>query len=149
PKSFGSLKLLHFTDVHYLHPVDKEFMTKVFHTIQSLKPDLICFTGDLADHSKSPIDELIPLLKELEAPLGKFAVIGNHDGRHQGLDFVWKQSNFVYLKDDHYVIRNGGERLVIAGIEYINYLKQTTGPVIQSMIHKALKGVLKNDFTIL
>lgn len=149
PKSLETLRLLHFTDIHYLHPVDYEFMTKVFDTIQSLEPDLICFTGDIADHSKTPIEELTPLLQKLEAPLGKYAVIGNHDGRHQRLDSVWKQSHFIYLKDDHHVIRHRGERIVIAGIEYVNYIKQTTGPVIQNMIQKALQGVLKNDFTIL
>lgn len=45
------------------------------------KPDLILLTGDLLDTWVEPevLDALVPVLARLRAPLGVFAVVGNHD----------------------------------------------------------------------
>ena len=47
--------------------------------IQKQSPDLILFTGDFVNQKAEETLPYIPSWKALQAPLGKFAVLGNHD----------------------------------------------------------------------
>ncbi len=70
----ASVRLVHFTDLHYRGQDD--YTEKVIKRINSLSPDIICFTGDLVEktaHLKGALDHL----SNLKAPL--YAVPGNHD----------------------------------------------------------------------
>jgi len=42
-------------------------------------PDLICLTGDFITADADHLQPLTPLLEQLHAPLGVYAVLGNHD----------------------------------------------------------------------
>lgn len=148
PLAFQSCKVLHFTDIHYQHPVTKKDLAKVMEQINRLKPDIICFTGDLADHSATPIKELIPLLSDLKAPMGKFAIMGNHDGRHLDLSRVWRESGFVYLQNEHRIIRYKGDQLAMAGIDYLP--QSLTSPrAIRRLVRQALDGIEPETCTVM
>lgn len=43
------------------------------------RADLVLLGGDFVSFHARYVDALVPLLAEVEAPLGKFAVLGNHD----------------------------------------------------------------------
>lgn len=81
PNSFADCKLVHFSDVHLGHFFKPEQLQGVLDLIQNEQPDLICFTGDIVDLETQSFSAAIPMLAKLEAPLGKFAVLGNHDYR--------------------------------------------------------------------
>lgn len=74
-------RIVHFTDVH--HKGDRKYLEKVIQTVNSLKPDVACFTGDLIDKKKD-VAEALELLSTIEAPL--VGVPGNHD--------YWAQVDF-------------------------------------------------------
>jgi len=67
-------RLVHFTDLH--HKGDREYLQQVVATINSLKPDFVCFTGDLLE-DKQYLDETLELLAGIQYPL--YGVPGNHD----------------------------------------------------------------------
>jgi uncharacterized protein len=46
--------------------------------VQALQPDLIVLVGDLFERSSDPA-EMVPVMQRLSAPLGVYAVRGNHD----------------------------------------------------------------------
>lgn len=75
------LRLVHFTDVH--HKGDRGWLAKVVAKINSLRPDFVCFTGDLVEDSHH-VPEALELLGKLEAPL--VGIPGNHD--------YWAQVDF-------------------------------------------------------
>ena len=52
PISFEGLKIVHFTDVHYGRTVKNAELEHLVNEINSLKPDLIFFTGDLIDKER-------------------------------------------------------------------------------------------------
>lgn len=74
------LKILHFTDLHWNRQFPKKLIVKIKNKIDAFKPDLILFTGDFLCRSRlENANELKLFLRSLNAPLGCFAVLGNHD----------------------------------------------------------------------
>jgi len=67
-------RIVHFTDLH--HKGDRALLQAVVQRINNLKPDLVCFTGDLVEESVH-VEEALACLRELRAPL--YGVPGNHD----------------------------------------------------------------------
>ena len=63
--------------------------------INDQKSDLILFTGDLVNN-KSSEASLVEKLSGLEAPYGKFSVLGNHDyGDYNQWEEAAKQENII------------------------------------------------------
>lgn len=107
-KSGQGIKIAHFTDTHFSwHTKPRRFL-KFAKSIKENCPDMILFTGDLFDKvdwaSKRDWTDLIGILSELQAPLGKLAILGNHDFDNQkNADFVkqiLKQSGFKILQNE-------------------------------------------------
>lgn len=88
PSSLDQIQILYFSDLHAFYREDTEFMTRIFDTIASLKPDIIVFGGDLIDASIPSLSEdqsqiLNDQWDKLSAPLGCFAILGDDDLIHQ------------------------------------------------------------------
>ncbi len=132
PDSFKGLSIVQLSDIHlagfYRHP---GYIKKVVKMVNELQPDLICFTGDMVHNFSEEVDPFIDILKELSAPLGKIAVLGNHD---YGTYFSWdskeeetanlervktqiRASGFDLLLNEHRTISLNGDTLVILGVE--------------------------------
>lgn len=78
PKEWDGLTILHLTDLHFIGTLSLPFFEFIAEKAQSLNADLICFTGDLLDEDE--FNEWIPTtLGKLEAPFGKYFILGNHD----------------------------------------------------------------------
>lgn len=117
---YKGTKLIHFSDVHLGHFMGTNDLQAVVAVIQEEHPDVICFTGDLVDESISPLAAAVPILSQLQAPLGKFAVLGNHDYRIDQQKSVQEgltASGFEVLENRHVVVTKNGESLYIAGVE--------------------------------
>ena len=63
--------------------IESNFVKKLVNKINSIKPDLIVFTGDLIDENaefnSSDASVVTKYLNKLEASTGKYAVKGQHD----------------------------------------------------------------------
>ncbi|MBW7456935.1 metallophosphoesterase, partial [Paenibacillus sepulcri] len=80
PRSYEGLRIVHFSDVHLDFHYGLDRMEGLVAKLRELQPDLLCFTGDLYDNSVGSSKEgCSRLLGQLKAPLGKWAVLGNHD----------------------------------------------------------------------
>jgi predicted MPP superfamily phosphohydrolase len=88
PESFHGLRVVQLSDIHlagfFQHP---GYIRKVVRQVNLLQPDLILFTGDLVHNFAEETDPFVDILNGLKAPLGKFAVLGNHD---YGAYYQWK-----------------------------------------------------------
>lgn len=85
-KSFDDFKIVFFSDVHYDEYIVNKDIEKLVDLINKENPDMVLFGGDLIDRysqkgylTQDKRDFLISKLKEIEAPFGKYAVLGNHD----------------------------------------------------------------------
>lgn len=83
PPKWRGRKIVFFSDLHLGRGMPVERLEKVVDTILSENPDLILFGGDLSERAEKRTTEekaaWLPILQKLEAPLGCFAVNGNHD----------------------------------------------------------------------
>ena len=78
-KEFNGFKIVHISDFHSGSFDNKQKLKYGIDLINKQKPDIILFTGDLVNNTA---DEILPwkdLLSSLEAPFGKYSVLGNHD----------------------------------------------------------------------
>jgi uncharacterized protein len=120
PKAFAGMRMVQFSDVHLGKYYSNVRLENLVTEIMELKPDLICFTGDLFDtHDGDPNDEIIPILAKLNAPFGKFAVLGNHDhalGKSRITDIL-HNSGFHVLDNEQSIVEKQGEQIRIAGVD--------------------------------
>ncbi len=126
PESFDGLKIVHFSDIHYGTIVDSKKLDEIVKKINDLKPNIVVFTGDLYDESIDLSDkykeEIKESLSKIQAPLGKYAVSGNHDYSNDGYSELMKNSGFTYLDSENELIYyNGDTPIRIEG--YPSYLK--------------------------
>ena len=78
PKSFDGLKIVHISDIHLKSFAHRpESLRRAVDRINSLNPDMVCFTGDLITMDVSEMDGLEDILKDIQSPV--FSVMGNHD----------------------------------------------------------------------
>ena len=77
-------RFVHFTDLH--HKGDHKWLASVVERINALKPEFVCFTGDLIEE-KEHLAETLELLKQIKTPL--FGVPGNHD--------YWSHADFKVI----------------------------------------------------
>lgn len=81
----GSLRIVMAADTHFGLLSGKDHAERLVRESNALKPDVILLPGDLFDDDIRPfLDQGIDrILAKLEAPLGVYATLGNHD-RHDG-----------------------------------------------------------------
>ena len=67
------------SDFHLYPFTEVSFLKRAFGVARQLKADVVVLLGDFVDSTVDAIDELVPALGDLDARLGVFAVLGNHD----------------------------------------------------------------------
>ena len=76
---FHGTRIAHLTDFHYGKHLPKGYLEHAIERAAAEKPDLIALTGDFIDRGPRHVKEAAKLFKGLHAPLGVYAVLGNHD----------------------------------------------------------------------
>jgi uncharacterized protein len=97
PESFRGLRILQLSDIHSGSFNDKEAVIRGVELAMREKPDLILFTGDLVNDRALEMDGYIEIFKKLNAPLGVFSVLGNHD---YGDYFPWPDRDEEHLRKE-------------------------------------------------
>jgi predicted MPP superfamily phosphohydrolase len=81
PPPFRGTTVALLADVHHGPFVPLGYIRHVVELTNALRPDLILLAGDYVHHSADYITPGIAELGKLAAPMGRFAVRGNHDNR--------------------------------------------------------------------
>ena len=109
-------RFLQVSDLH-LGLLNREgALKRVVSRLKELEPDLLVATGDMVDAQLDHLDGLSDLWGEINPPLGKFAVTGNHEvyaGLGQSLEFL-RGSGFTVLRNES---RDVGDILTLAGVD--------------------------------
>jgi predicted MPP superfamily phosphohydrolase len=117
------LVVVQLSDLHLGPLLAKGWLSRRIADVEALKPDLIAVTGDVLDHDASRAEALAPVLHRLTAPLGVFAVTGNHEF-YAGLDrsvAVLRAAGFRVLRDEAAEAAPG---LVVAGVDDLTARRQ-------------------------
>ena len=115
PAELSGMKIAFFADLHWKFGNDKRSLYRdLVERVKAESPDLILIGGDVADQflKKIPAEEigtsLIPYLKKFSAPMGVYAVMGNHEAACGREDYrkIFREAGIRSLE---------GERVYIPG----------------------------------
>jgi len=159
PEAFDGFTLTQISDIHSGSFDNAKKVAYGVDLINAQKSDVILFTGDIVNNKAS---ELVPwksIFSKLEAPQGKYSVLGNHDygdytewptekDKENNLaDLIKMQEEMgfrVLLNETHFFEKEGA-RIALIGVE--NWGKggfKKSGDLVQ-----ASKEVNLDDFKIL
>jgi hypothetical protein len=74
-----TLRIAFAADFHAGDTTHPALLAEACARLAETRPDVVLFGGDFVGHAVCEVEALVPHLAELTAPLGKFAVFGNHD----------------------------------------------------------------------
>lgn len=130
PQAFDGYTIAQFSDSHLgTYGDDTTFVAKYTQAINDLKPDMICFTGDLVNRRTEEAKPFVPQLKRLHAPDGVLAILGNHDyddysdwdteklklADQQALRRLEEECGWTLVDNRHLFIRHGSDSIAIIG----------------------------------
>ena len=80
PESFSGLTIAQISDIHLgSFGKDTTFVSCIVDRVNELQPDIIVFTGDMVNRHSAEALPFVSTLARLDAPLGVYAIRGNHD----------------------------------------------------------------------
>jgi len=141
--------IVQITDIHVGPTIKNNYVQTIVNQVNQLKPDVIVFTGDLADGSPDYLKGEIAPFAKLYAPFGKFFVTGNHDyysGVEGWINHVEKLG-FTVLLNENRMLQCGSGIIALAGVT--DFRSQYFLQSHVSDPKKALEGALKSHIRIL
>lgn len=138
PAEFDGMRIIQVSDIHLGSWISDRPLKRAIDMINSMKPDVVLFTGDLVNFSA---DEAWPFradLMKIKAPSGIYAIKGNHDygdyvqwpsekekqADNDSLAAFYREIGWDLLNNSNKIIRRGNSYLAIAGVE--NWSKKAT-----------------------
>jgi len=133
PRALDGCRVLHISDVHAGQPgLNIRTLRKALEWASKKDPDLVVLTGDILGAGRGSL-RCLELLRGLEAPLGKFAVAGNHEYGLSKNPFAhtqrfhdWAAAGITLLQDRCVEVKVGGGpgdseagSLAVCGADYL------------------------------
>lgn len=110
------VRLVQISDVHLGVLMHQGRLGPIVEKLRELRPDVLISTGDLVDASMDAIEPLAEVLAAVPTPLGKLAVLGNHEyyaGLEDSLKFH-QRAGFTVLRGESIRLEDG---IFIAGVD--------------------------------
>ena len=161
PAAFDGARVLFLSDLHVSNLSSPEKAAALVNQLQALRPDRLllggdCSSLDIEDYARALTggalpeakvalgekrDQFFRLISPFEAPMGKYAVPGNHDYELPGLDDAAALGGVTLLKNSGKVLTRNGQRLIVTGLD--DWAKG------EQDIEKVASAVRGSDFVIL
>lgn len=148
PGAFDGMTIAHLSDLHLGPYVTEEHLLKAVQMTNSLKPDAIALTGDLVNSSWHYIQPCAEIISRFEAPLGVFAVLGNHDywvGFLNHMVQSVRDSGIVLLRNQALPITRGRSTIYFVGIDDLWLRLADIKRALETVPHNACKIALMHE----
>jgi hypothetical protein len=139
---FEGKTIAFLADVHHGPFVPLSYVRDIVAMTNALKPDLLLLGGDYCHRGPRFIAPVLEELGKLKAPMGRFAVLGNHDhwdGYKESVEGL-EAAGIPLLRNSGTWLEKGSARLRIGGVGDLWCDKQDVG--------KALGDATDRDATI-
>lgn len=130
PAPLAGLRVAQLSDFHFGPHIPTGYLEGAIERTVAEKPDLIALTGDFIDRGPSHVAAAAKLFRGLKAPLGVYAVLGNHDfsvhtargvRRHPELDRrvadALSAEGVTMLRNKSVRVEHNGAGLLVAGVD--------------------------------
>ena len=158
PEAFDGLTITQISDIHSGSFTNKEKIQYGVDLINEQKSDVLLFTGDIVNNKADEMEDWVEVFKQLDAPLGKFSILGNHDygdyvdwnskedkqANFKAVKDIHPQIGFDLLLDEHRYLEKDGQKIAIVGVENWGKGFNQAGD-----LEKASSSIQKEDFKIL
>jgi predicted MPP superfamily phosphohydrolase len=159
PEAFDGYRITQISDIHSGSFDNRRKIEYAVGLVNNQKSDVLFFTGDLVNNKMEEMKPWAELFTSLEAPDGKFSILGNHDygdyieweseeAKQANLDALidlQRDMGFDMLLNESRFISKGNDRLAVIGVE--NWGRG--GFKKAGDLHKASSAVDPDDFKIL
>jgi uncharacterized protein len=144
PEALDGVSICQLSDFHRSDIVPERHIRACAEAGLKLKCDVVALTGDFVSNSGKHYKSLADGLACLEAPLGKYAVWGNHDywsGKLEALQAELESTGVQVLTNRAVAVETKGTRWWVVGVD-----DMWTG---KPDLDKALEGVPDDEFRLL
>jgi predicted MPP superfamily phosphohydrolase len=152
PASFEGFKIVQISDIHLGSWGCKGELQKAMDLVNAQKPDVIFFTGDMANYTALDVIPFRTILADLKAPYGIYCVLGNHDygdyvkwpseaAKEQDMKDLrsfYHSLGWKLMLNENSVLRRGNDSIALIGVQ--NWGKAYRFQKLADM-PAALKGV--------
>lgn len=152
PSGWDGKSIVFFSDLHLGPAFDLGRLEKTVAKINQLEPDIILFGGDIIDYrtpdNSSFAGQASEILSTLEAGMGKFAVLGNHDNRlsserRLAIDILGSGGFTVLINQS--ISLDG---LILAGVDETYFGNPNLGEALENRLDESNRQD-DDDYTIL
>lgn len=155
PAAFDGYRIVHISDIHLYTFMDHpEKLEAIVERINALKPDLVCFTGDMVSMGPDEAEACGKILKGIRACDGVASVLGNHDffiyasrdasERKAKVDslcsFQKETLGWNLLRNENMTISRDGTSISVVGIDNSHGKGQGFHTISSGDLGKALDG---------
>ena len=159
PAAFDGFTITQLSDIHSGSFDNREKIQYGIDLANAQNSDVLVFTGDLVNNKADEMEPWKEAFGQLQAPMGKFSVFGNHDygdyvpwpsatAKSQNLEQlagIHAEMGFQLLRNAHQTFEKDGQKLHLVGVENWGF-----PPFPQyGDLNKALAGLPENDFKVL
>lgn len=119
PTEFAGLRIALLADVHRGPFMSASRVGKMVRRVNEQRPDVIAMAGDYVHRSPAYIPSVWKEFSHLRAPLGVYAVLGNHDYWEDG-DLSLQQmehAGITSVINRNVPLERDGERIFISGVD--------------------------------
>ncbi len=130
PAAFHGIRIAQLSDFHCGQQIPIGYLEDALARTQEEQPDIIALTGDFVHKGYRHVEAAAKLFRNCRAPLGVFAVLGNHDfavrnalgwrrhrGLHQAIAAALETQGVRVLRNQSVRLERAGESLLVAGID--------------------------------
>ena len=147
PAEFDGVRVALVSDLHAGPSRGADFVRKVVDSINAQSPDVVLLDGDLIDGTVPLVGADLAPLRDLDAPLGVFAVSGNHEfyaGDGGEWLHLWSTLGIDVLRNERTTLTRGDAAIDLAGIN------DATAPApYEPDLGAALEGIDPDRFVLL
>jgi hypothetical protein len=119
PAAFDGLRVIQLSDVHHSSFLSAERIAEIVDEVNALGGDVVVLTGDYVSYSPYYIAGAAEALGRLRAPMGVYAVLGNHDfwNNAEQMAGALERVGIAVLRNAHTRLDLRGDAILFAGID--------------------------------
>jgi uncharacterized protein len=157
PDLFDGLKIAVLSDIHSSPFMELSEIRLLVQKVNALNADMVVLPGDFINNQQREIYPCVTALADLQAPMGCYAITGNHDYFDSAIKLVCKELEQIrinVLRNQSLLIKKEHQSIQLLGLDdpFLNSIGKylVDGFTHEREVESMIKGVdFEKDFTLM